>query len=160
MATLYDLTGIYEQIYDLNIDEQAKQDTLESMDWQEDFDNKIENYIKVVKNFEADKAMIDDEIKRLKARKDNMDNQIKRVKEAVKNAMVMTNNTKVKTPLFSISVANNKASVVIDETILPNQFFVEKIERKPDKDTLYTLLKNGEKIKGAELNQTQSLRIR
>lgn len=160
MATLYELTDIYEQIYDLNIDDQTKQDTLESMDWQTDFDQKIENYIKVIKNFESDQKMIDDEMKRLKERKDTIKKQIERIKDAVKNAMIATDNTKVKTALFNISVANNKASVVVDESVLPAEFFKEKIERKPDKDKLYNLLKNGETIDGAQLQQSQSLRIK
>lgn len=49
MATLYELTGIYQQIYDMDMDDETKQDTLESIDWTEDYENKVENYIKVMK---------------------------------------------------------------------------------------------------------------
>ena len=55
MATLYELTGIYQQIYDMDMDDETKQDTLESIDWTEDYENKVENYIKVMKNLDADR---------------------------------------------------------------------------------------------------------
>lgn len=54
MSTLYELTGQYLTIYEMDIDEQTKQDTLEGMDWEEDFVNKAEGYVKVIKNLEAD----------------------------------------------------------------------------------------------------------
>lgn len=49
MSTLYELTGIYQQIYDLDMDDETKQDTLDSIDWNEDYENKVEGYIKVIK---------------------------------------------------------------------------------------------------------------
>ncbi|MCW1085656.1 siphovirus Gp157 family protein, partial [Streptococcus anginosus] len=60
MSTLYELTGQYLTIYEMDIDEQTKQDTLEGMDWEEDFVNKAEGYVKVIKNLEADIPGIDE----------------------------------------------------------------------------------------------------
>ena len=48
MATLYELTEIYQQIYDMDMDDETKQDTLDSIDWDDDYENKVENYIKVM----------------------------------------------------------------------------------------------------------------
>ena len=54
MATLYELTGQFLDIYNLELDEETKLDTLDSIDWQTDYENKVENYVKVIKNTEAD----------------------------------------------------------------------------------------------------------
>ena len=52
MATLYELTGQFLEIYNLELDEETKLDTLDSIDWQTDYEEKVENYIKVIKNIE------------------------------------------------------------------------------------------------------------
>lgn len=54
MATLYELTGQFLDIYNMDSDDETKQDTLESIDWAEDYENKVEGYIKVIKNLDAD----------------------------------------------------------------------------------------------------------
>lgn len=54
MSTLYELTGQYLEIYNLDMDDETKQDTLDSIDWAEDYENKVENYVKVIKNLDAD----------------------------------------------------------------------------------------------------------
>ena len=41
MKTLYELTGIFKRINDIEgLDEEAKLDTLESLDWTEQFEEK------------------------------------------------------------------------------------------------------------------------
>lgn len=54
MATLYELTGQFLEIYNMEIDDETKLDTLESIDWTTDYENKIEGYVKVIKSLEAD----------------------------------------------------------------------------------------------------------
>lgn len=54
MATLYELTGQFLDIYNMELDEETKLDTLDSIDWNSDYEEKVENYIKVMKNLEAD----------------------------------------------------------------------------------------------------------
>ena len=49
MATLYELTGQYLDIYLMDIDDETKADTLESIDWQEQFEQKAEGYAHIIK---------------------------------------------------------------------------------------------------------------
>ena len=49
MATLYELAGQFLDIYNMDLDDETKQDTLDSIDWNEDYENKVEGYIKVIK---------------------------------------------------------------------------------------------------------------
>jgi hypothetical protein len=160
MASLYELTGQYLTIYEMDIDEQTKQDTLEGMDWEEDFVNKAEGYVKVIKNLEADIPGIDEEIKRLQDRKKSLQNKVSLLKDNLQTAMEVTGNERIKSSLFTIAIQNSKASVKVDEALLPKKYWNKKVAVMPDKKGLYELLKEGKKIKGAELQENRSLRIR
>lgn len=50
MAKLYELTGIFLEIDEMDVDDETKLDTLDSIDWEHDFSEKIENCIKVIRN--------------------------------------------------------------------------------------------------------------
>lgn len=159
MATLYELTGIYQDIYQMDMDDETKADTLEAIDWQEDFVNKVEGYVKVVKNKEADIAARKAEIERLTKLNKSDEKTIDYLKMTVKEAMERTGNERVQTALFKVSVANTKASVIVDEEKLSSKYKIKTVTVKPDKTTLYNLLKEGKKIRGAVLQPNRSLRI-
>ncbi|HFU4136853.1 TPA: siphovirus Gp157 family protein [Streptococcus suis] len=159
MASIYELTGIFKQIAEMEgIDEETKLDTLESIDWTEQFEEKVENTVKVIKNKEAEKKQLKEEIDRLTARYKSIDNDITRLKTGLQGAFEITGHDKVKTLLFSVSLAKNQPSVVVDEDLLPKKYFVQKLT--PDKTTIKELLQAGKKVKGAELQESRSLRIR
>lgn len=159
MSTLYELTGVFVDIEQMELDDETFKDTLESIDWSEQFVEKVEGYAKVIKNLEADVPGIDEEIKRLQAKKKALTNKISHLKDTVKTAMEVTGNERVATPLFRVSVANSKASVVVDEEILSAKYKIKTVTVKPDKKQLYDLLKEGKRIKGASLQPNRSLRI-
>ncbi|MGV3328541.1 siphovirus Gp157 family protein [Streptococcus suis] len=159
MANIYELTGIFKQIAEMEgIDEETKLDTLESIDWTEQFEEKVENTVKVIKNKEAEKKQLKEEIDRLTARYKSIDNDITRLKTGLQGAFEITGHEKVKTLLFTVSLAKNQPSVVVDEELLPKKYFVQKLT--PDKTTIKELLKAGKKVKGAVLQESRSLRIR
>ncbi|HEL1906649.1 TPA: siphovirus Gp157 family protein [Streptococcus suis] len=159
MATLYELTGIFKQIAEMEgIDEETKLDTLESIDWTEQFEEKVENTVKVIKNKEAEKKQLKEEIDRLTARHKSIDNDITRLKTGLQGAFEITGHDKVKTLLFTVTLAKNQPSVVVDEELLPKKYFV--ITKKPDKNAIKELLNAGKKVKGAVLQESRSLRIR
>ncbi len=159
MASIYKLTGIFKQIAEMEgIDEETKLDTLESIDWTEQFEEKVENTVKVIKNKEAEKKQLKEEIDRLTARYKSIDNDITRLKTGLQGAFEITGHEKVKTLLFTVSLANNQPSVVVDEDLLPKKYFIQTL--KPDKTAIKELLKAGKKVKGAVLQESRSLRIR
>ncbi|MDW8719100.1 siphovirus Gp157 family protein [Streptococcus suis] len=159
MANIYELTGIFKQIAEMEgIDEETKLDTLESIDWTEQFEEKVENTVKVIKNKEADVDQIKEEIDRLTKRKKSIENDITRLKTGLQGAFEITGHEKVKTLLFTVSLANNQPSVVVDEDLLPKKYFIQTL--KPDKTAIKELLKAGKKVKGAVLQESRSLRIR
>ncbi len=159
MASIYELTGIFKQIAEMEgIDEETKLDTLESIDWTEQFEEKVENTVKVIKNKEAEKKQLKEEIDRLTARHKSIDSDITRLKTGLQGAFEITGHDKVKTLLFTVSLAKNQPSVVVDEELLPKKYFV--ITKKPDKNAIKELLNAGKKVKGAVLQESRSLRIR
>lgn len=157
MATLYELTGIYQQIYDMDMDDETKQDTLESIDWNEDFENKVEGYVKVIKNLDADIEARKNEIDRLKKLNDADKAKKNRMKTTLEESMELTGNDRVDTTLFKVSFRRSKA-VEVDMVLLPDEY--KKVEYKADKMALKRLLADGQEIAGATLVENKNLSIR
>ena len=157
MATLYELTGQFLDIYNLELDEETKLDTLDSMDWNSDYENKVENYIKVMKNLEADVEARKNEIKRLTELNKADEKKKDHLKETLSTSMVLTGHERVDTPLFKVSFRKSQA-VEVDETVLPESYKVATW--KPDKKRLKEDLKNGLEIIGASLVERNNLSIR
>ena len=165
MSSLYDIQGRYRAIQELlsesDLDPQLLADTMEGIEGE--LEVKCQNYAMVIKNLEGDIEALDNEIRRLTSRKKTLENNIKRMKEALRDAMIATGKTKFKTELFSFSVQNNPASVVLDTEdldTLPNEFI--RIKKEPDKTAIKeALLKGDQKLSGyAHIEQGKSLRIR
>jgi len=161
MTNLFNLTDQYQQVYDLITEqgeEQALIDTLESIN--DALEEKADGYVAVIRSLESDNEAISAEILRLQQRKTSNANSIKRLKESLKEAMMTTGKTKFKTQLNSYSIRNNAPSVDIsDETIIPKKFFIKQ-DPKLDKKAVLQALKDGQKVRGAEIKVTQSLAVR
>lgn len=157
MSTLYELTGQYLEIYNLDMDDETKQDTLESIDWNEEYENKVENYIKVIKNNDADIEARKNEIKRLSELNKSAERKNERLKEVLKESMELTGHERVDTPLFKVSFRKSEV-VEVDDLLLPESYKVATW--KADKKRLKEDLKNGLEILGAELVERKNLSIR
>lgn len=157
MATLYELTGQFLEIYNMDIDDETKLDTLEAIDWTSDYETKVEGYVKVIKSLEADIEARKNEKKRLDRLNKSDQTKIDNLKAALVVSMTETCQTKVDTTLFKVGFRKSEA-VVVDETKLPKKYQVATY--KPDKKTLKELLKSGKHIKGAVLEERSNLSIR
>lgn len=157
MSTLYELTGIYQQIYDLGMDDETKQETLDSIDWNEDYENKVEGYVKVIKNLDADIEARKNEIDRLKKLNDSDKAKKDRMKLTLEESMELTGHDRVDTALFKVSFRRSNA-VEVDMVLLPDEY--KKVEYKADKTALKRLLADGQEIAGATLVENKNLSIR
>lgn len=157
MATLYELTGQYLEIYNMELDEETKLDTLDSIDWETEYETKVENYIKVMKNIDADVEARKAEIKRLTELNKADEKKKDHLKDTLLASMNMTGHERVDTPLFKVSFRKSQA-VEVDETVLPEAYKVATW--KPDKKLLKEDLKNGLEIIGASLVERKNLSIR
>ena len=157
MARLYELTGTFLEIDEMDIDDETKLDTLNSIDWEDDFSEKIENCIKVIRNKEARVQAYKSEIERLEALKSSEKKAIEKIKERISEAMQLTQHDKLDTTLFKVAFRKSKA-VVVDEVKLPKEYM--KAKWIPDKEKLKELLKNGATIQGAHIEERRNLNIR
>ncbi|EGQ0319484.1 siphovirus Gp157 family protein [Staphylococcus pseudintermedius] len=161
MTTLFNLTDAYQQVYDLIAeqgDETVLIETLQSIN--DALEDKADGYVAVIKTLEADNVAIDGEIKRLRQRKTSNQNGISRLKESLQFSMESTGKEKFKTALNSYSIANNPPSLdVVEESLIPKEYWLSQAPKLNKKDLLKDI-KNGADIKGVEVKQTRSLRVR
>ena len=157
MAKLYELTGIFLEIDEMDVDDETKLDTLNSIDWEDDFSEKIENCIKVIRNKNARVEAYKAEIERLKKLKASEEKAIEEIKKRISEAMQLTKRDKLETTLFKVGFRKSKA-VVVDEVKLPKEYM--KAKWIPDKEKLKELLKNGATIQGAHIEESRNLNIR
>lgn len=157
---LYELTDSYLKVLELiENGEEGLEDTLESIN--DTIELKADGYARIIRNLEANAVALKVEIDRLTNRRRSIENSIDRLKENLKDAMIATGKEKIKTDLFNVTVANNPVAVnVIDEKLIPEEYFKVEIIRKLDKLSLRDAIKNGEEIQGAELTQGKGLRIK
>lgn len=157
MATLYELTGQFLEIYNMEIDDETKLDTLESIDWTSDYENKVEGYVKVIKSLEADIEARKNEKKRLDGLNKSDQSKIDNLKAALAVSITETGQTRVDTTLFKVGFRKSKA-VVVDEDKLPKKYQI--VSYKPDKKEIKKLLESGATIRGAHIEERSNLSIR
>ena len=150
MTSLYELTENMREIYDALEagHDDAAMDKLISTESKAE--GKIDNTLKVVKQFDADITALDEEIKRLTTRKKSLTADKTRLKAGVMRYMAATEQQKLKTPLFSISVTKGRQSVAVhDLELLPDSLV--KTTRSADKTAIKKALDAGEPVEGATL---------
>lgn len=159
MTSLYALHGHYLQIQNLiENGEDIHPDNLEAIT--DAIEDKLHGYGMIIKNLQSDVDGIDAEIKRLANKKKSVANNIKRLKDDAEQAMTSTGQRKIKSALFSFNIQNNPPSVSVgDETLIPKGYFIEQ-QPTLNKKELLEDLKRGVDVPGAEMVQTESLRIR
>ena len=137
MAYLYELEGIYAQLQAMELDDETFNDTLESIDFKENFAQSCEWFIKMQRNAEAD---------------------AERFKERIKEAMMLTNQQKVDTGLFKLSLRKTESVTVFDQSKLSDEFLKVKVE--PNKAEIKGAIKNGQVVLGAELTEGRSVIVK
>lgn len=159
MATLYNLTHDFMQVQQMILDgNDGLEDTLESIDLA--IGDKLENIGKLIKNLESDVEGFRTEEKRLAERRRAIENNIKRLKEYAENSLQATGKRKIDAGTFTFAIQKNPPSVnVSDESLLLPKYFIEQ-QPKLDRRKLLDDLKEFGELPGAEIKQTESLRIR
>lgn len=158
MAYLYELEGIYAQLQSMDLDEETFQDTLESIDFEEDFAKSCEWFIKMQRNAEADAERFKAEKDAFAKKQKDAEARALRFKERIKSAMEFTNQEKIDTGLFKLSLRKTESVTVFDATKLTDEFLKVKVE--PNKTEIKKAIKNGQVVFGAELTEGRSLVVK
>ena len=158
MSYLYELEGIYAQLQTMELDDETFNDTLESIDFEEDLGRNIEYFVKLWKNAVSDADSFKQAKNEFHEKEKNAKAKAEKYKEAIERAMKMSKKQKVTAGLFTVSLRKSKQVDISDETKIPLEFM--KLEYKPIKTELAKHLKAGEVIEGATLIEKESLQVR
>lgn len=160
--TLYELTGQILELQELMEDDvyepELINDTMESVMY--DFQNKADDYVKLIKNIEAHVSALDEEAKRLKARQDKMKNKVKMLKDKLVTAMVATGTRKLQGTVGTLSLRRStKIPSELTWENVPKEYVKTEVKKSIDKVSLTSAIKEG-KVEGIELEETNSLLIK
>lgn len=155
---LYELSLAFQDVQNMDLDPEVMKDTLDSIE--DAIEIKAENIAKLVRNLESDVSAYKEEEDRLKTKRQATENKVKWLKTYLEDNMKLTGKTKFKSGMFNFLIQKNPASVnITDEKIIPEEFLIQQ-PPKVDKTSLKEILKRGIEVPGAELKQTEGLRIR
>lgn len=153
---LYEIVEAYQNLSELEESEDIKK-ALDVIS--DEFDVKAENIVKVIRNMEADEKALRDEEIRLADKRKSIGNKKENLKEYLFSSMRAIGKPKMKAGIFNINIQKNPQSIkIIDENIIPDKYKI--VSYKLDKKQLKEDIKDGLKIEGAELVQTEGIRIR
>jgi len=159
---LYELTENYKNLQELmenpDIPQEMILEALNSIEG--DIFEKLENIVKLLRSLEADIRIIKEEKQRLSAKQSSLENRCVNIKEYLETSLKALGKDKVKSGLFTLSIGKNPPSVnVVDLSVIPKEY-MKQIEPEVMRTLVLKDLKQGNEIPGAELIQTESLRIR
>ncbi len=168
MASLYELSGDYAKFSELMEMEELEPEMQEALEEAldnlgEDIEIKLENYAKIIKNFESDIAGLKAEEERLNKKRKTLENSIKNMKQRMTEAMIQTGKVDIKGELFKFKVQANPPSVIMDAFRIedvPKKYLIAQ-DPKIDKKKLAEDLKAGVELEGvAHLQVSSTVRIR
>lgn len=165
MTSLYNLVGerlaLQNKLEALNFDEETIADTLEGDSLA--IQAKIESYAFVIRNMETLSDAIKAEEKRLADRRKAIEKRVDSIKNWLLINMQHAGITKIESPVFTVALQNNPASVVIDdEALIPADYLrvPEAPPPAPDKALIKKAISDGYEVAGARLQTTQRLLIK
>lgn len=120
---------------------QAIQDTMQGVEGE--FGNKADAIVMLRRNIEGDVLAIESELERLAELKRVKNNSIKGLTDYLKRNMEAADLKSIKRPLFTITLAAGKESVVIDsDDAVPDEYVAVKVASTPDKKAIADFLKD------------------
>jgi len=159
MATLYELTSEWLQVYEMvgEVDQEVIDDTLESIEGE--IEDKAEGYGRVIAQLNADADALAAEIRRLQAKKKAAENAVDRMKHRLQESMDAIGTKTIQTRLFKFRIQKNPPKVVIDHPEAVPEVYLIPQDPKVDTKGISEALKRGDTIAWAHLEQGESLRI-
>jgi len=160
---LYELTkemnDLLISIPDEPTDEEVYQFQQAFLDLNQDFESKIDQITKQIKNLNARSVGIKNEIERLQKMEARVNSRSENLKRIVDNALQANGREKLETSVSKLSYRKSSKVHIYDESKVPDQFKSEEIEIKISKKDIRAALKNGE-VPWAVLQNTKHLQIK
>lgn len=153
--------GIEAAISDMDFDEQTILDTLEAARYP--FEQKAVNVGLMIRNLEALSEQIRSAEGDMKKRRDTADKKAEWLRGYLLASMRTAGRKKIDSPLIALSVAKNRASVVIDvEAAIPKQYWTQPETPAPvvSKTLIKDAIDAGQIVPGAHIQQGERVVIK
>jgi hypothetical protein len=166
MLKLYEISGQYAALMNLIADKDGEISEAEQMvlqDLQGEFDTKVENIAKLVKNMEGEHEAYKNESKRLADRARTVEKRVDWFKDYIKNEMLRMNRSAVKGDILTVAVRPSMpACIITDEKAIPLAYMrVIPETREPDKKAIIAKWKeSGKDMAGTRISVGLTLTIR
>lgn len=156
---LYEMTQtanyLYRLLEDGEIDEKTVTDSLEGLG----VGDKLEDYCKVIRQFEADAEAYKAEKDRFAEKQKKAEKSIERLTEAIKNYMAVTGSDKQKCGVFDIKLSTSKKVAIVDEAKI-SEVYLKPQPAKIDVAAIRAELMNGGEVAGAVLQINTNIKIK
>jgi len=155
--SLYELSATYEDIMNLDLDEETLHTTLFSL--KDSIEEKSESICKVMNQMELDEDMLDTEIKRLQAKKKALGTRRSKLKEYLSETLKTLEISTIKGKLFNISFRKSSSVKIDNESEIPVEFIDTKITHSVNKNELKKWLKDHQ-CEGARIEVNHNISIK
>jgi hypothetical protein len=118
------------------------------------------NYALCSMHLESEITAIDNEIKRLETMKRIRKNTQARLESTLENAMNLYEIDEIKGDTVKVNFRKSESVEIIDVEKIPKDYMTVELTKKVDKATIKKVLKRGEEVPGAVLNQNKNLQIK
>ena len=130
----------------------------------ENFSAKAEAYAKFILKLDSEADQAAAEIKRIQAIKKAKENTAQRLRDTLLAALMVFTQEDAKgirrheTPLAKLSTRKSQSVEVLDDTVIPDEFWV--VKKEVSKSTISQAIKDGAEVPGAAMRENISLSIR
>lgn len=165
MTKLYELTEAYvellSQIEDCESESEEEQIIILLNQISDDIARKADAIARMVRILTAETEGYDVEIKRLQRHKKTTDNMIQRLKDHIMFSMGVAGATELHTTIGKWRIQKNPPkAVIVDESKVPEEFYVEQPPKLMPSLILQNWRETGEIPEGCDIVQTEGVRFR
>lgn len=155
--TLYELDKAIAD-FELEVNEDGEVLNIDELDeLQLAREQKIEGISLWVKNLEAEKEAVKHEKDNFADREKRLGKKIDSLKGYLTYAL---DGQKFSTPKVAVSFRKSESVHITDEYLIPDEYKLFTVVKKPDKKVLKDALKKGKEIMGVELIEKQNIQIK
>ena len=158
---LYEINQTIRSILEI---EPENDDELSAMmqaldEWQGEFNEKVDNIVRYMRNLTREAEAIEAEEKELYKKRKTLENKADRLKAYIAANMAGLGLRELKAGLFKLRFQPTAPAIsIVDESAVPEKFHRVKVEI--DKLAIRDALKYGEEVPGIELQRGEALVIR
>lgn len=154
---LYNRTDENGEIIDV-----TEEDLKKISELQEDRKTKLENIVLYCKNLDAEATAIKAEIESLSKRLKRIETKSEGLKNVMIYSLVSNKEKEFESARCTAKIKEYEATDIFDQSILPKKYIKKikpEVQYKPDKNEIKKALKEGKKVRGAQIIITRKLKI-